>query len=66
MPIITEVTAQMLKSYEYPQGGWLYDACRRLYDRRGLMIHALSGIDMAVYEDHNQMEWRKKCSDGDF
>jgi L-rhamnonate dehydratase len=106
MPIISEVTAQVLKSYEYPHGGWvlvrvrtetgiegvgecfvsdrfgrgvfaakeliegrlaqeavgqevlaiqviwerLYDACRRLYDRRGMMIHALSGIDMAVHD----------------
>ena len=103
---ITEVTSQILKSYEYPHGGWvlvrvrtdggvqgvgecfvpdrfgsgvfaarelidrrlaqevigqdvlatgviwerLYDACCRLYDRRGMMIHAVSGIDMAVHD----------------
>ena len=28
----------------------LYDTCRRLYDRRGTAIHALSGIDMALYD----------------
>ena len=28
----------------------MYDACSRLYDRRGMMIHALSGIDMAVHD----------------
>ena len=106
MPTITEVTAQVLKSYEYPHGGWvlvrvrteggvegvgecfvsdrfgsgvfaakelidrrlaqevvgqevlstqviwerMYEACRRLYDRRGMMIHALSGIDMAIHD----------------
>jgi|GEM_PF-3636847 len=27
----------------------MYAACRRLYDRRGMMIHAMSGIDMAVH-----------------
>jgi len=106
MPKITAVTAQVLKSYEYPHGGWvlvriyteegiegvgecfvsdrfgsavfaardlidrrlaqevvgqevlsiqviwerMYDACKRLYDRRGTMIHALSGIDMALHD----------------
>ena len=106
MPRIAEVTARVLKSYEYPHGGWvlvrvrteegveglgecfvsdrfgggvfaagelidrrlaqeavgeevlatsvvwerMYDACRRLYDRRGMMIHAVSGIDMAVHD----------------
>ncbi len=106
MPKITRVTSQVLKSYEYPHGGWvlvrvhadngvsgvgecfvpdrdgsgvfaakeivdrrlaqevvgqqvlatqviwerMYDVCRRLYDRRGMMIHALSGIDMAVHD----------------
>ena len=28
----------------------MYDVCRRLYDRRGLAIHSLSGIDMAVHD----------------
>ena len=106
MPGITEVQAQVLKSYEYPNGGWvlvrvrteegiqgvgecfvsdrfgsgvvaakelidrrlaqevvgqdvlatqviwerMYDACRSLYDRRGMMIHSVSGIDMAVHD----------------
>ena len=106
MPKIAAVTCQVLKSYEYPNGGWvlvrvrteeglegvgecfvpdrsgsavfavkelidrrlaaeavgqevlatqviwerLYEACRRLYDRRGMMIHAVSGIDMAVHD----------------
>ena len=106
MPKITALTAQVLKSYEYPHGGWvlvriyteegiqgvgecfvsdrfgsavfaardlidrrlaqevvgqevlsiqviwerMYDACKRLYDRRGTMIHALSGIDMALHD----------------
>jgi len=106
MPNIAAITCQILKSHEYPQGGWvlvrvrteegiegvgecfvpdrfgsavfatkelidrrlaseaigqevlatqviwerLYDACRRLYDRRGMMIHAVSGIDMAVHD----------------
>ncbi len=106
MPKITELTAQVLKSYEYPNGGWvlvrvrteegiegvgecfvsdrfgsgvfaakalidrrlaqevvgqdvlatqviwerMYETCGRLYDRRGMMIHAVSGIDMAVHD----------------
>jgi L-alanine-DL-glutamate epimerase-like enolase superfamily enzyme len=28
----------------------VYQLCTRLYDRRGLAIHALSGIDMAVHD----------------
>jgi len=28
----------------------VYGVCGRLYDRRGLAIHALSGIDMAVFD----------------
>lgn len=103
---ITEVTSTILKSYEYPHGGWMlvrvktaeglegigecfvpdreghgilaaqavlegslkrvligvdpldievlwermYAVCRNLYDRRGLAIHALSGVDMALYD----------------
>ena len=103
---IAEIRTQVLRSYEYPNGGWvlvrvissdgveglgecfvpdrdgrgafaardlidhslkeavvgqnlldsnriwqsLYDVCRRLYDRRGLAVHAISGIDMAVYD----------------
>jgi L-alanine-DL-glutamate epimerase-like enolase superfamily enzyme len=103
---ITEVTSTILKSYEYPHGGWvlvrvkadeglegigecfvpdqhgqgvlaaqavlegslkrvvigedpldieviwekMYAVCRSLYDRRGLAIHALSGVDMALYD----------------
>jgi len=103
---ILDVIAQVLKSYEYPNGGWvlvrlkveggvegvgecfvpdregrsvfaakqlieeglkgsvvgedvldiekiwegMYATCRRLYDRRGLAIHALSGVDMAVFD----------------
>ena len=106
MARITEVTAHVLKSYEYPNGGWvlvrlrtdagveglgecfvpdsdgsgvfaakelidrrlaqeavgqqvlatavvwerMYDACQRLYDRRGMMVHAMSAIDMAVHD----------------
>ena len=106
MARITEVTAHVLKSYEYPNGGWvlvrlrtdegveglgecfvpdsdgsgvfaakelidrrlaqeavgrevlatavvwegMYDACQRLYDRRGMMIHAMSAVDMAVHD----------------
>ena len=103
---ITEVISTILKSYEYPHGGWMlvrvktdeglegigecfvpdqqghgilaaqavlegslkrvligvdpldievlwelmYGVCRGLYDRRGLAIHALSGVDMALYD----------------
>ena len=106
MPKIAALTAQVLKSYEYPHGGWvlvrlyteegiegvgecfvsdrfgsavfaardlidrrlaqevvgqevlsiqviwerMYDACKRLYDRRGMMIHALSDIDIALHD----------------
>ncbi len=105
MSKISDVRAQVLKSYEYPHGGWvlvrvrtedgvegmgecfvpdrfgrgafvakelidrleqevvgqdvlaiqvvwerMYEVCRRLYDRRGTMIHAVSGIDMAVHD----------------
>ena len=28
----------------------MYDVCRTIYDRRGLAIHALSGVDMALYD----------------
>jgi L-alanine-DL-glutamate epimerase-like enolase superfamily enzyme len=28
----------------------MYEVCGRLYDRRGLAIHAVSGIDMAVHD----------------
>lgn len=27
-----------------------YEVCRRLYDRRGLAIHALSGLDLALHD----------------
>jgi L-rhamnonate dehydratase len=103
---VIDVTAQVLKSYEYLNGGWvlvrvkveggiegvgecfvpdregrsvfaakqlveegfkeavvgedvldiekvwegMYATCRRLYDRRGLAIHALSGVDMALFD----------------
>ena len=105
MSKISRITTDVLKSYEYPHGGWvlvrvrtddgieglgecfvpdrdgrgalatkavvdrlgevalgheatntaviweqIYELCRRLYDRRGLAIHALSGIDMAVHD----------------
>ena len=99
MPRIAEVTARVLKSYEYPHGGWVLVRVRteegveglgecfvpdrlgggvfaaselidrrlaqeavgqqvlatsvvweRMYDRRGMMIHAVSGIDMAVHD----------------
>jgi L-alanine-DL-glutamate epimerase-like enolase superfamily enzyme len=103
---IVDLTSTVLKSYEYPHGGWvlvrvrtdtgvegigecfvpdqhgrgvfaakaaldeclkravlgedpldteriwerMYDVCRHIYDRRGLAIHALSGVDMALYD----------------
>lgn len=103
---ITEVQAQVLQSYEYPNGGWvlvrvrtedgveglgecfipdhngraacaardlitnslqrvvvgcdvlditaiweaMYGVCCSIYDRRGLSIHAISGVDMALYD----------------
>lgn len=28
----------------------MYGVCRSLYDRRGMAIHALSGVDMALYD----------------
>ncbi len=103
---IAELTSLVLKSYEYPSGGWvlvrarteegvegigecfvpdqtgrgafaarhliehslrqgvigeealdieriwekIYRVCSGLYDRRGLAIHALSGVDMALFD----------------
>jgi L-rhamnonate dehydratase len=103
---ITAITGTVLRSYEYPHGGWvlvrartddgveglgecfvphdagsavvaakeiidhslapmvlgadvfdiqplwerMYQVCHNIYDRRGLAIHALSGIDMALYD----------------
>ena len=103
---IAELKAQVLRSPEYPNGGWvlvrvetddgvegvgecfvpdrdgrgvfavrdlignsfarailgeevldiqkvweqIYQVCGRLYDRRGLAIHSLSGVDMALYD----------------
>ena len=103
---ITQVQAQVLQSYEYPNGGWvlvrirtedgvegvgecfvpdrdgratfaardlvtgslqrvvvgqdvldiaaswekMYGVCCSIYDRRGLAIHALSGVDMALHD----------------
>jgi L-alanine-DL-glutamate epimerase-like enolase superfamily enzyme len=103
---IADVIAQVLKSYEYPHGGWvlvrvrtedgtegvgecfvpdndgstafaakevvdrsfkrvvvgqdvldiekmwegMYQVCRGVYDRRGLAIHSLSAVDMALYD----------------
>ena len=103
---ITQVQAQVLQSYEYPNGGWvlvrtrtedgvegvgecfvpdrdgraafaardlvtgslqrvvigrevldiavlweaMYGVCCSIYDRRGLAIHALSGVDIALYD----------------
>ena len=103
---IVDLKAQVLQSYEYPNGGWvlvrvktdegvegvgecfvpdrdgrgvwavrdlienslgrvvlgeevldiekvweqIYQVCSRLYDRRGLAIHSLSGVDMALFD----------------
>lgn len=103
---ITDITSQVLKSYEYPYGGWvlarvrtedgvegvgecfipdndgstafaakevvdrsfrrvvvgqdvldiekiwegMYQVCRGVYDRRGLAVHSLSAVDMALYD----------------
>ncbi len=103
---ISRITSTVLKSYEYPHGGWvlvrvetdagvqglgecfvpddnasgvfaakeivdrslarvvigegvldtlllwerMYAVCRGIYDRRGLAIHALSGVDMALHD----------------
>ena len=103
---IIDLTSVVLKSYEYPNGGWvlvriqteagvegigecfvpdphggsaraakelidhslrpvvlgkdvldtqliweqMYEVCRGLYDRRGLAIHSISGVDQAVFD----------------
>ena len=103
---IVDVTSTVLRSYEYPNGGWvlvrvrtdegvegigecfvpdqlgsgifaakevidrslkrvvvgedvldigriwerMYEVCCRVYDRRGLAIHGLSGVDMALFD----------------
>ena len=103
---ISNVTSTVLRSYEYPHGGWvlvrvgtearvegigecfvpdndgsavfaareiierslkrvvlgedvldiqclwerMYGVCRGIYDRRGMAIHALSGVDMAIHD----------------
>lgn len=104
--VISAISSSVLKSYEYPHGGWvlvrvqtdegiegigecfvphqsgrgvfsaksiiddclaavvigegilntsklweqMYEVCRRLYDTKGLAIHALSGLDMAILD----------------